>query len=144
MARLNVLAAGVLGDQGIAERNVTHVNDRRRTRIVVMEGDEETIEGDPIGRSSSNPLRIAMTPQMVIVCREKVEDVGQVLNEVRADLIDAVVNDATLKAMTLNGRGAHYDGMESDLAFGRQQIGQMALRFRIVTVMRPGATAPTA
>lgn len=139
MARLVAIAGGVVGTDNVARNRIT-LSDTRPTQIFVLEGDEETVEDDPVGRAPSVPRRVNMTPQMVIACRAKADDVGSDINDWRTEVLDAVLNDTQLRALTLNGRSVRYEGMESDLAFGRQMIGQMALRFRITCVMKPGAS----
>lgn len=138
MARLTEIAGGVVGNDHV-ERNRIVLDDTHQVAISVLEGDEEAIEDDPVGRAPPVPRRINMTPQMVIVCRDTADDIGTAINSLRTSLLDAVLNDTQLHALTLNSRGVRYEGMESDLAFGRQMVGQMALRFRITCVMRPGA-----
>lgn len=140
MLRLVELAGGLVGADHVARNRIT-LDDLSFSQIFVLEGDEEAAEDDLTGRAPMVPRRIHMVPQIVPVCRAKAADVGSEINGLRQAVIDAVLNDSTLHALTLNGRSVRYEGMESDLGFGRQMIGQMALRFRITVIMKPGASA---
>lgn len=139
MARLTEIAGEQVGTDNVW-RNRIIVDDVKATRIFILEGDEEAAEEDPVGRAPQTPRRINMMPQMVIVWRAKADDIGSRLNEERSELISSVLNDSELAALTLNRRSVRYEGMETDLAFGRQMVGQMALRFRITCIMKPGST----
>lgn len=143
MLRLVALAGGIVGDDNVARNRIT-LDDLSQSQIFVLEGDEEAEEDDLTGRAPQVRRRVHMMPQIVPVCRAKADDIGSDINDLRAAVIAAVLNDSELHALTLNRRSVRYEGMESDLAFGRQMIGQMALRFRITVIMKPSAATPTA
>lgn len=103
----------------------------------ILEGDEEADEGDPVLRGSSAPRIVHMLPEVVIYAGERPEDVGAKLNLLRSGLIGAILTDAELISLTMNARGARYIGMKSDIAFGREMVGRMALQFSIPCVLIP-------
>lgn len=135
MLRLVDIAETVPGVVRVG-RNVIDMSDRRLPAIIILEGDETANEDDPI-RVPTSPRRVTMTPHMVIVQGTTVAEVGPDLNTLLQELHDAVVADETLAALTLNDKGIRYDGMESDLAFGRQMQGQMAAKFSITYIRKP-------
>lgn len=135
MARLEEIAAAVPGILHVA-RNVVRASDAENPAIYLLEGDELTNEEDLKGRRGMGPRRVTMTPQVIIKRIRSSNEVGPDLNTLRLATINAVLSDAQLQNLTLNKQGVGYDGMETDLAFGRQMVGHMALRFRMTFVMR--------
>lgn len=135
MARLEAIAATVDGIDHV-ERNVIRVDDTKNAAIYILEGDEEADPDDPVTRRPTGPRRINMAPQVVITRIKSADQVGPDLNQLRLATIIAIVSDTELQSLTLNKQGIRYEGMESDLAFGRQMVGQMALRFRLTCVLR--------
>lgn len=131
LERLVAIAEG-LGDFAEVFRNVTEFPDQDTIpACAILEGDELSDEDDPIIRGSRAPRIIRMIPQMVIYAGSQVETVGPTLNDLRSKLIDAVLTDDDLITLTFNRQGPRYLGLESDLAFGREMLGRMALRFSI-------------
>lgn len=114
--------------------DVISINDDQLPALAVLEGDEETNEDDPVNRPPSAPRRVTMMPHIVIAGRRNLQgsppaDIGENLNAIYAALLKAIMTDATLAGLTLDGRGVRFLGMESDLAVGRMMQGQMAVKF---------------
>jgi hypothetical protein len=141
LQRIVAIAACIEGVRAVS-RNVPSIGDDEGVAIpavVILEGDEEAAETDPVNRGSPAPRIIRMYPQIVLYAGDKLADIGITLNTLRSRLINAILIDAELIALTMNHRGARYVAMESDLAFGRQMMGRMALRFEIPYRMLPSA-----
>lgn len=130
MARLVQVAADVTGIRSVV-RNIVNWSGTTLPAIAVLEGDEEADDEDKITRTVMIPRRVRMVPQLVIAVGDVPEDVGTALNTLRARLMVAVLSDEELLALTINALGIRYLGTESDLALGRQMVGQFAMSFRI-------------
>lgn len=114
--------------------DVISINDDQLPALAVLEGDEEASEDDPANRPIDAPRRVTMVPHIVIAGRRNLlgsppADIGVAVNTIYADLLKAIMTDATLAGLTLDGRGVRFIGMESDLAVGRMMQGQMAVKF---------------
>lgn len=122
-------------------RNTISVNDAELPLIGLLEGDEATDEEDPVNRPIPAPRRVTMTPHVVVVTGRgrgsPPADIGPGLNELYAEVLRVVLNDAQLAALTLDGRGLRFVGIETDLALGRMMLGQMAVKFAITYALRP-------
>ena len=141
LARMLLIAASVDGIRA-ASRNTPMIGDDEGVAIpavAILEGDEEANDDDPEIRGSRAVRIVRMYPQIVIYAGDKVQDLGATLNTLRSALIDAILTDTELISLTMNKRGARYIAMESDLAFGRQMMGRMALRFAIPYRLLPVA-----
>lgn len=97
----------------------------------ILEGDEVASDADPVLRGSRASRKGEMQPQIVIASKELAENVGTDLNTLKQAIHDAISNDSELIGLTWNDRGARYLEMDSDLAFGRQMMGRMALKYSI-------------
>jgi len=111
-----------------AARNRIEFDDTQLPAVAVLEGDEE-VAPDSLTRTASRQSIVTMTPQVYI--REDGEEVGTSLNALRDAIKDAIKSDAQLSALTLNGRGVRYAGMQSTLHAGRSMVGAYALMFTI-------------
>lgn len=136
LARLAVLMGDVVSADTVS-RNVLVDDDGSKKRITIMEGDEIAAESDPVQRPPNAPRIVHMQPQLILSAQASSEDVGADLSAMRGQVIKLIAADAALIALTLNGRGGRYLGMESDLAFGRAMFGQMALKFDFAYLLRP-------
>lgn len=130
MARLVQVAADVTGIRSVV-RNIVNWSGTTLPAIAVLEGDEEADDEDKITRTTMIPRRVRMVPQLVIAVGDVPEDVGTSLNTLRARLMVAVLSDEQLLALTINSLGIRYMGTQSDLALGRQMVGQFVMSFRI-------------
>lgn len=128
---------GALPNIDEVSRNVLIDDDGNLHRITVMEGEEIASEADPVNRPAIAPRVVRMQPQIILSASAKSKDVGSDLSTMRGMVIKAIVTDSPLIALTLNSGGVRYIGMESDLAFGRTMLGQMALKFQFTYALRP-------
>jgi hypothetical protein len=76
-------------------------------------------------------------PQVLIKIADAPETVGPALNTRRAALIKAVLTDAQLITLCTNGGLLRYVGCSTQLAYGRQMVGEMAVAFGLTYVLRP-------
>lgn len=136
MLRLRTLAEGVDGIEQV-DRNRIEPSDTRLPGIFILEGDEEANEDDP-SREPAARRRVTMTPHLVVVQGTTVAAIGPDLNTLTRQLKKAIFEDTTLAALTVNGKGVRYLGMQSDLAFGRKMEGQMAVLFGFTYWLEPG------
>jgi hypothetical protein len=117
--------------------------------IILLDADETK---DP--RFASNqgrggppgPGMMKMTPEIYVVLdvrKPNNENVGEDLNIARAAIMDAILHDATLQAITGSGGSIVYDGCYTDLARNRQMRGQMGLSFTFGYPFVPGEFSPS-
>jgi hypothetical protein len=136
LVRLEAIAGTVAGIKKVF-RNETTTNETDLPAIIVLDADEKADPTDPEGRGPLAPRRMIMTPQLFIVLPEASKTVGTALNGFRKQLIDAVANDATLTALTINHRGARLVASQTSLAWGRSMMGEMGLSFAIPYLLQP-------
>jgi hypothetical protein len=136
LARLLIIAAGV---DGVAKsyRNKDDVPETSRPAIVILDGDEGSDDSDPGRRPANAPRRIGMTPEIYILLGGTPATVGTDINLIRAKFVKAVMTDATLIGLTLDGVGIRYEGCATGLARGRSMEGEMGLSFTFTYLMRP-------
>lgn len=141
LARLTEIAGAIEGVNYVSW-DVISINDDQLPAIVILEGDEEANEDDPVSRPPSAPRRVMMTPHIVIAGRRfkgsPAQDIGPNLNALYAAVLKAVMTDATLASLTLDRDGVRFLGMESDLAVGRMMQGQIAVKFGFTYGLVPG------
>lgn len=119
-----------------AARNVMEFSETKMPAVGVLEGDEEVaVEDVSRGRPSLRPYVVTMTPQLFL--RAQNETVGSTLNEMRLALIKRVLEDQELNALSLNGRGVRYAGLQSTLHAARSMVGATALVFAITYMLVP-------
>lgn len=137
LARLEAIAGGIVGIATVV-RNASSIDDLDLPAIVVMDADEQVMEGEPAtGKPNYAPVKVIMTPEILIKVSGRPEDVGGDLNDFRAALIKAVLEDTTLAALATNGGRVKYLGCSTQLGVGRAQVGEMAVAFGITYVLRP-------
>jgi hypothetical protein len=152
LERLEAIAAAMPGVV-LAGRNVIDPPDNQLPAIIVFEGDEETDERDQeLGRQGRTPVRVHMTPHIVITAKTAPDDfhratdgaltwkdnLGAAMNAMRVALIKAIVTDATLAALYGHNGRAVYRSMLGDLQAGRATIGRMSLTFVITYPLAVG------
>lgn len=135
LARLLVIAEGA-PENARAARNLLDPDEQ--LTISILEGDELVNDGRP-RRKGTWPVPLVMMPQVCIIAAAQSAAVGGSLNRIRAWLIPAIVTDAELADLLGTNGGVAYAGMESDYAIGRGNLGRMALKFSIATVLDPRA-----
>lgn len=143
LARLLVITSGISGVTR-AYRNKDEIPETSRPAIVILDGDEAANDGDPDRRPATAPRRITMTPEIYILLAGTPAEVGTDINLIRARFVHAVMTDATLIALTLDGVGIRYEGCATGLARGRSMEGEMGLSFGFTYVLRPAELDPTA
>lgn len=119
----------------VVHRNRTAIPEDQRPCIVVLDGDEETEE--QYGRNGMSPSRVTMTPAVVALVEDDSEDVGTVLNALRAQIIYAILSDSTLTNLTLNNDGPRYLGMAFATEAGRKISGQAEIQFGLSYLLNP-------
>ncbi|RWN11759.1 hypothetical protein [Mesorhizobium sp.] len=140
LARLLAVAKGI--DSAFdAKRNETRLPDTQNY-VVLLDGEEVADTSDPAVRRSANAARrVEMTPEVQFRAQAKAEDIGAKLNQCRAKLIDAVMSDAQLLALTHNGQSIRYEGARMVAERGRSMEGGIGIAFTFTYVLRPGQVA---
>lgn len=133
LARLVVVGASIEGVVMCA-RNRDEITDRQRPAIIIMDADEVAIEGEP---KKPGPQIISMTPEIYILLSGAPETVGTELNALRALLLSAVLNDATLQTITGANGSIRYEGCATGLARGRSMEGEMGVSLSFQYPFKP-------
>jgi hypothetical protein len=102
----------------------------------VLDGDEAS-EDNPSQRYGRHPVRVTMTPSLYLLASDDAEDVGTVINGLRAQIVWAITSDPVLRDYSLNNSGVHYLGMTTVVEAGRKVSGAAELRFGVTYLMRP-------
>jgi len=118
-------------------RNDPWLNEEQQPFAVVMDGDEEADEADPVNRPTLAPRHVTMTPEVIFSVQEDATTLGTTMNDLAAKCINAVLSDAGLLAMTVNGRGVRYTGMTTGIGQGSKTIGEVSVGFAITYIMQP-------
>jgi hypothetical protein len=137
LAKLETILAAIDGVQ-FCGRNRDQLPDGKRPAILLLDGDEEG------GRSADHRNRIGASPNLVLMKPEiyfalddrkpQNENVGQDANAMRVKILKAVLNDQGLTGLCTN---VFYAGVITDLARGREMIGQMGLMFEFTYALKP-------
>lgn len=140
LARLLNVAAAV--DTSLSKRrNETDVSGSNLPAVILFDGEEVARETDPAGRNALTLRHVDMTPEVQFRLEAKAEDVGTKLNLYRAKLIDAVLQDTELLALTVNHRSIRYQGSMTATERGRSMEGGIGVAFTFTYLMQPGALA---
>jgi hypothetical protein len=136
LARLLEIARGI---EGIAAafRNRDEISEKQRPAIVILDADEAADDADPASRPTRSPRRVAMTPEIYILLGAKPEDLGSVINSLRARLVSAVLTDAMLLSIVGSNGDIRYEGCATALARGRSMEGEMGVSLSFTYVLRP-------
>lgn len=123
--------AVVLGALGVAfGRNDPVISESALPKITMLDADEDA-NRDVFdrGRPADGPNRIGVTPQVYItLAADTPELAGGAMSEWEETITSAVLNDATLRSLCVDGR-MEFNGIESAVASGRTLLGQMSLDF---------------
>ncbi|RWO35921.1 MAG: hypothetical protein EOS11_33315 [Mesorhizobium sp.] len=141
LARLLVVAAAV--DTSFeARRNESSLPDTQKY-VVLFDGEEHATGAPPARRSVDDPPPhvMEMTPEVQFRLAGKAPDVGTALNLLRIGLIAAVLKDAALLGLTLNGRTIRYEGSNTATERGRSMEGGIGIAFTFTYVLYPGRVA---
>jgi hypothetical protein len=122
-----------------ASRNQLFADTGAGRRITILEGEELVPDDRFGGHKASDKSQVLMIPEWLIDAGAQRADVGSDLNALYGRCIKAVLTDAELLALTVNGRSIRYGGMTSDLAFMAQMQGKMSLKFRVLYTLDPNA-----
>lgn len=143
LVRLEELVAGVDGFTTTG-RNHADLEDTDLPALVVIDGDETaeaTGEGDR-KQPGLRPRIMVMAPVITAVLIGKREAMGPQAADLRARLVSAITDDATLQGLCLNKRMS-YEGMKSMPSKGaRGDIYAMSLVFTFTYVFRPQDLGP--
>lgn len=136
IARMHAVMLTVAGFK-TRERNRLNFTDAQLPAVSVLEGDEIVSDDDaPRTRPSARPYIVTAQPQVFI--RTGGDGAGTEMNNLRADVIKALTMDEELNALSVNGRGVTYAGMESTLHAGRwSEMPGTALMFAITYKLDP-------
>lgn len=129
--------AGSIEGVTFAGRNKTKLTDLIRPAIVIFDADETSDDrAKDRGRPSHGPNLVGMNPEILLLVGGTPEEVGATLNGYRVKLVKAVLNDATLKQLTVNG-DIVYEGCATALAIGRSMEGEMGISFTFTYFLKP-------
>jgi hypothetical protein len=84
-----------------------------------------------------------MQPQVIALAEASAANIGSAINELRAVVVHAVLTDATLLGLSINGVEVTYEGAEQIVEDGRRVDGAMALTFGITYMLRTVDLEPT-
>ena len=125
--------------QGIvaALRNKDEISEKQRPAIVILDADEAADDADPGSRPARSPRRVAMTPEIYILLGAKPEELGSVINALRARFVKSVLRDSQLGSIVGTNGDIRYEGCATALARGRSMEGEMGVSFSFTYVLRP-------
>lgn len=136
LARLLVVAESIVG-AGKAFRNTLQVPENVRPAILILDADEEADEsGYDRGRPAFGPAIVMLSPEIHLLLGDDQEDVGTALNALRAQVIKAIVTDASLVAACLKG-DIRFQGFATGLSAGRLMEAQGLLSMGFRYMLRP-------
>ena len=136
LTRLLEIAVGVDGIVA-AFRNKDEISEKQRPAIVILDADEAADDADPSSRPSRAPRRVAMTPEIYILLGAKPEELGSVINALRARFVKSVLGDSQLGSIVGTNGDIRYEGCATALARGRSMEGEMGVSFSFTYVLRP-------
>jgi hypothetical protein len=132
LARMFVVVSGVSGF-ATAVRNEIEFDDTSLPAVSVLEGEEVVdLDNDNDGRGQNQPQRI--TAMIPVYIKTAGADAGTQGNALRVSVVNAVLNDATLKAMA---RRVRYAGVKSQLHPALLMIGGIAVMFAVTYMQQP-------
>lgn len=140
LARLFVVLSAVVG---IVEkvRNRGDLPSEKRPAIILMDADEVADrEMFGRGRPANSPNFVVMSPEIYIVLKNQKpenETLGQSLNEYRAKVIKAVLNDATLINLVGSNGEIRYDVFVTDLGEDRTLTGKARIGISFRYPLKP-------
>lgn len=135
LSRLALVCGGISSGVTVF-RNRTQVSEDQRPCISVLDGDEECDTSDA-NRHALSPRRVLMRPEIYILVGEDTDTIGTTLNGLRAAVIRAILEDATLENSSLNDTGIQYEGSSLIVEEGRTTEGAMQLEFSLRYLLRP-------
>ncbi|RWC25910.1 MAG: hypothetical protein EOS27_27040 [Mesorhizobium sp.] len=140
LARLLIVAGSI--DASLSQRrNETDVSGSNLPAVILFDGEEVARDGDHVGRNALTPRHVDMTPEVQFRLEGKAPEVGTKLNLLRAKLIDAVLADGALLALTVNARSIRYQGSMTATERGRSMEGGIGVAFTFTYMLKPGELA---
>ena len=136
LTRLLEIAVGVDGIVA-AFRNKDEISEKQRPAIVILDADEAADDTDPGSRPARSPRRVAMTSEIYILLGAKPEELGSVINALRARFVKSVLGDSQLGSIVGTNGDIRYEGCATALARGRSMEGEMGVSFSFTYVLRP-------
>lgn len=103
-------------------RNTFNLPDTSTKKIVIIDGDEQSSEADPMRRPANSPRLVDMSPEIYLIDSDKPESVGSDSNTFRAAFLKAAFFDDELIALTANKEGMRYDGLVSGLSMAQRGV----------------------
>jgi hypothetical protein len=142
LARLYaILLESHSGDAGAVVRNRGELPNNMRPAKYLMDGDEETDpRSENRGRPDRSPMLVNMKPVIYAAIEQRKpanEGAGEAVNEIRRDIIRAVLFDEQLKTIVGSNGSVAYAGCITDLERGRTMNGEIGLQFNIRYVLNP-------
>jgi hypothetical protein len=139
LARLyDVLKELADANAAFAFRNQINVPENKLPAIQLFDADETPDESAyGRGRPARGPVLVGMTPEIYVVLGGDAKEVGTAVNVWRARIIKAVLTDASLVEMCVNG-DVRYEGCATALAKGRDMTGECGVAFTFNYVLKPG------
>lgn len=138
LARLLIVAGGV--DTSLNPiRNESDPAAANLPAVILFDGEENNVGDIPRRRVGGPPSlqNIEMMPEVQFRLKGKDNEVGTKLNLLRAKLIKAVLNDATLLALTVNSISIRYQGSMTATERGRSMEGGIGVAFTFTYVLKP-------
>ena len=137
LARLVTVAQG-LPSVSTVTRNSDEISEHKRPAIAIFDADETADDrAEQQGHPGQASNLIEMTPEVLILLGAAPETVGTALNELRAQLVKAVLTDqALIELAGPNGR-VRYTGCTTHLGHGRSMEAAMGIQFSVAYVLRP-------
>lgn len=122
-------------------RNRGELPEDKRPAITMLDADEEAGPAAiQQGHMAMAPNLVVMRPEIYAVLQQrepKNENVGQDLNALRRSILQATINDATLKSLVGSNGLIIYEGCSTDLASGRSMQGQLQIKLAFRYVLNP-------
>ncbi len=119
------------------DRNKQIGSDWLLPAISLFDGDEEALEDFDPGHPPCTPTLVTMAPEIFVRLGDTPDGVGTELNLMRARILVAVLTDAELKTIVGSNGQIRYEACAPSLARGREILGEMAMVFRLVYVLKP-------
>jgi hypothetical protein len=135
LARLRAIAK--VRGIGSVLRNAPMIGDSTELPAVILYDGDETVAETSGHKPTLQPYLVTMSPWFQIIMHAAGDDIGEELNVLRLRLLDAVLGDATLAALSLDNRGVRYAGALTKFTSARAVQGDMALRFSILYALKP-------
>lgn len=134
LARLVDVVATVPNLRTVQRNNVDWTEDQLPLGIV-LDGDEEVVAGNDTSRPSNRPLIVEMEPEIQI--GEQSDTIGSDLTAFRLELMQRVLFDATLNALTGSNGKISYLGCVTVFNWMEKQYGTLQMRFSFKYALKP-------